>query len=274
MQEKITKSENILDYTMDNKFAFVFFILIFVLISCVLSLIQKNEYSSTAKILIIQEQNQNLDAYIASKASESISKTLKDAILSSSFRNSVLSEYSDESAYNFIGEKKKRKQWQKSVDAKIIPNTSILQIKTYDVSSFNSEKLLNNIISVLLEKHRDYHGGGDSIRLQIVDTPITSTYPVRPNWIVNLFMSFVLAIFFNISFIMLFPNRFSKFDATLNNFFSSKHKKAKQYGKVTLVFNQNTQIDESNNIIHSEKKINGNEEIDFNEFRKRIIERK
>ncbi len=270
--EKITKSENILDYTMENKFAFVFFVLIFILISCILSVLQKSEHSSTARVLIIQEQNQNLDAYIASKASESISKTLKDAIMSSSFRNNVLSQYPEETVFNFVGEQKKRKAWQKAVDVKIIPNTSILQIKTYNKSPLYSEKLANNVISVLLEKHREYHGGGESIRLQIVDSPVTSTYPVRPNWIINLFMSFILAIFFNISFIMLFPNRFSKFDATLNNFFSSRDKAVKKYGKVSLVFNQNTQIDENNNATHSDKAIS--QEMDFEEFRKRIIDRK
>lgn len=282
MKEKmLTKSESVLNFSIQNKFVFVFFILIFIFISSFLTAFQKMEYSSTARILVIQNQQMQLDAYIASKASEAITKNISDAILSSSFRGQVIEKYSDTPFVFYVNEKQKRNYWKKQIDVKIIPNTAILEIKVYNESAFNAEKHLNNIINTLLETHKDYHGAGDLIKLQIIDNPVTSTYPVRPNWFVNILMSLILAIFFNISFMMLFPNKYTNFDANLNNFFNSNHKKAKINQKIKLVFNQNTEIIEDNNK-DIEKTISNNQnlenqnknisdDIDFEELRKRLL---
>ncbi|HNZ86596.1 MAG TPA: hypothetical protein PLD95_03195 [bacterium] len=278
MKEKITtKSESVLNFSLQNKFAFVFFVLIFILISCILTVFQKIEYSSTAKILIIQNQQMQMDAYIASKASEAISKNISDAILSSSFRNQVIEKYPDTPFKFYASEKQKRNHWKRQVDVKIIPNTSIVQIKVYNESAFEAEKHLNNIINTLFQTHKDYHGAGDLIKLQIIDTPVTSNYPVRPNWFVNIFTSFILAVFFNISFMVLFPNKYTNFDASLNNFFNSSNKKAKTHQKIKLVFNQaeaqenNTENSANNNINNNSQNRNISDNIDFEELRRRLL---
>jgi len=278
MNNKITttKSESILNFSIQNKFVFVFFVLIFILISSVLTAFQKMEYSSMAKVLVIQNQQMQMDAYIASKSSEAITKNLSDAILSSSFRSKVIEKYPDTPFVFYASEKQKRNYWKKQIDVKIIPNTSILEIKTYNESSFDSEKFLNNIVSTLFETHHDYHGAADLIKLQIIDNPVTSNYPVRPNWFVNIFMSLILAIFFNISFMMLFPNKYTNFDVILNNFFNSDHKKIKTNQKIKLVFNQ-TEIEqekmESENLNMDSQSKNITDNIDFEELRKRLLNR-
>ncbi|HNV97076.1 MAG TPA: Wzz/FepE/Etk N-terminal domain-containing protein [bacterium] len=278
MNNKITttKSESILNFSIQNKFVFVFFVLIFILISSILTAFQKMEYSSTAKVLVIQNQQMQMDAYIASKSSEAITKNLSDAILSSSFRAKVIEKYPDTPFVFYASEKQKRNYWKKQIDVKIIPNTSILEIKTYNESAFNAEKFLNNVVSTLFEYHKDYHGAGDLIKLQIIDNPVTSNYPVRPNWFVNLFMSLMLAIFFNISFMMLFPNKYTNFDVSLNNFFNSDHKRIKTNQKIKLVFNQaeiEQEMVESENLNMDSQSKNITDNIDFDELRKRLLNR-
>ena len=128
----------------------------------------------------------------------------------------------------------------------------------------------------MFEYHKDYHGAGDLIKLQIIDNPVTSNYPVRPNWFVNLFMSLILAIFFNISFMMLFPNKYTNFDVSLNNFFNSDHKRIKTNQKIKLVFNQ-AEIEqervESENLNMDSQSKNITDNIDFDELRKRLLNR-
>ncbi len=218
MNKNLTKSENIIDALVKNRIVVFLIILAFLLIASVLTSLQKKQYSSTAQVLIIQEQGNKMDAYLASKASESVAKDLKEAIFTSSFRSKVLTSFTDSDLNLPHNEKDRRKTWLKTIDVKIIPNTSILELTTYHQSAFQAEKLLNKILSTLLENHQLYHGGGDSIRLKIINDPLTSIHPVKPNWFLNLFLSLVLALFFVITLLSLFPNKIS----VLNNKFKQK----------------------------------------------------
>ena len=214
---KLTKTEDIINNLIKNKLIVLLIIFLFLFMTVLFTGWQRKEYSSNAQILIIQEQEQKMDAYLASKSSESLAKNLKKAILTSSFRNKVLEDLSDIDSNIFQSEKNRRKEWIRFVDVKIISNTSILEITTYHQSAFQSERILNKILSTLVNNHQLYHGGGDDIRLEIINDPLTSTHPIRPNWALNLFLGFVLSIFFIITLLVLFPNKIY--------FFSKKLKK-------------------------------------------------
>ena len=212
---KLTKPENIIDDIIKNKLIVFLIIFSFFLIAVFLTALQKKEYSSTSQVLIIQEQENKMDAYLASKSSEALAKNLKKAILTSSFRNKVLEDMNDLDLSISKSEKSRRKKWLKTVNVKIVPNTSILEIKSYHSSAFQSEKILNKILKTLLENHQLYHGGGDDIRLEIINNPLTSNYTTRPNWLLNLFLSLILAVFFIITLLVLFPNKVNFFDRKL-----------------------------------------------------------
>lgn len=237
-----TKTENIISSMIKNKFLVLIIVFAFLFLSIILTGLQKSEYSSEAKILIIQEQGQTLDAYIASKASESVAKNLKQAITSSSFRNKVLeNSYGVDFGLSNKNEKSRRKEWQKTVDVKIIPNTSIMQIKVFNNSKIEAEKLLNTVMDMLIQNHKSYHGGGDLIKLQTVDYPLTSNNPVRPNWFLNIGVSLVLALFFAASLCSFLPNKISGFKDLL-------FKKNKQESNIEIkkVFESNTVVERVN----------------------------
>lgn len=280
----LTKSENIIDTMIKNKLTIALIVFVFLAISIFLTGFQKREYSSQSQILIIQEQGQKLDAYIAEKASESIAKNLKKAINSSSFRNRAL-EASPEIDFGLSNkdEKTRRKEWQKIIEVKVIPNTSILEITAYNSSPFQAEKLMNNINAALFQYHKEYHGGGDEIKLQIVDYPLTSRHATRPNWILNIILSFILAMFFSASFCSLFPNKVSK----INNALLTKDKKngSDQKNEIKKVFNNNenqnynTSIDPTSNEIkdyntsansNPQEVANPNHKVNISEFLDKI----
>ncbi len=219
MEKELTTTENILDQILRNKILTFLVIIVFLLISLFLNLIQKKEYSSTAQILIIQEQGKNLDAYIATKSAEALSDNLKKALESSSFKNAVLGRYPDLNINLKGTEKNKRKEWEKIVQVKIIPNTAILEISTYQELPFSAEKLLNNILETLFTEHQKYHGGGFNVRLEIIDKPLTSLRPVRPNIFLNLFLSLFLGLFFTITLLILFPNKSEKINQNIKKWF-------------------------------------------------------
>lgn len=226
--DNLTKTENIIDKIVENKLVILLIVFIFLFISIFLTALQKKEYSSYSQVLIIQEQGQQMDAYIAAKASESLAKNLKKAISTSSFRNKVLENSSDIELNKFQSEKRRRKEWIRTIDVKILPNSSILEIICYHTSAFQVEKLLNNVLKTLLENHQNYHGGRDNIRLEIINYPLTSINPTRPNWFLNLGLSLILAIFFIITLFILFPHKIQK----INKYFKKGSKIKKVYKKV------------------------------------------
>ncbi len=229
----ITRTENLIDKIVESKYFVLFVISIFLVVSIILTSLQKKEYSSQARVLIIQDQEQKIDAYIASKASESIAKNLKKALSSSSFRNKVLENFSDANTnFSNSSEKARRKQWIKTLNVKLLPNSSILEITAYNESPVFSEKLLNNVLLSLLENHQSYHGGGASINLQIIDYPLTSRYAVKPDWVLNLILSIILGLFFSASIISFFPNK----AYNLNYLLYPKKKRAKQIQETKKIF--------------------------------------
>ncbi len=244
MNENLTKTENVIDKMIENKFFVLITIFVFLLLSIIFTGFQKREYSSEAKVLIIQEQSQTIDAYVASKASESIAKDFKKAVESSSFRNTVLeNSFGVDFGLSSNDEKTRRKQWQKTVDVKLLPNTAIIQITTYSVSQTEAEKLLNTIMTSLFQNHKEYHGGGDTIQLQIIDYPLTSKYPTRPNWLLNISLTLALALFLTGSICSLFPNKIEK----MSDLFDSK-KYSKNKPEIKKVFEEARHGDRNNTI--------------------------
>lgn len=246
-ENKLTKSENIIDDLVKNKLIVFLIIFLFLLVAIFLTALQKKEYSSNSQVLIIQEQENKMDAYLASKSAESLAKNLRKAILTSSFRNKVLENMSDLDLNVSKSEKSRRKEWLKTVNVKIIPNTSILEIKSYHSSAFQSEKILNKILNTLLENHQLYHGGGSDIRLEIINNPLTSNRPTRPNWALNLFLSLILAIFFVITLLVLFPNKVNLFDRKL------QRKNYKDRNKIINEKNGNFKVFDYLNTVPKEK---------------------
>lgn len=246
-ENKLTKSENIIDDLVKNKLIVFLIIFLFLLVAIFLTALQKKEYSSNSQVLIIQEQENKMDAYLASKSAESLAKNLRKAILTSSFRNKVLENMSDLDLNVSKSEKSRRKEWLKTVNVKIIPNTSILEIKSYHSSAFQSEKILNKILNTLLENHQLYHGGGSDIRLEIINNPLTSNHPTRPNWALNLFLSLILAIFFVITLLVLFPNKVNLFDRKL------QRKNYKDRNKIINEKNGNFKVFDYLNTVPKEK---------------------
>lgn len=261
----LTKSENILDQIIESKFIVLSIIFVFLIISIFLTSLQKKEYSSNVRVLILQRQEQKLDAYIASKASESLAQNLKKGILTSSFRNKVLEDFD---TLNFSKEEQtRRKEWAKAIDIKIIPNTSILQITCYEETPYQSEKFVSTVLNTLLEYHKEYHGGGDEVELRVIDYPMTSKHPTRPDWLMNIALSILLAIFFVITMIILFPNKIETINTKFKNINSKRKNK-----KIEKVFNieipKNTQHDncennQKNNIFIADERKN---KINLNDY--------
>jgi capsular polysaccharide biosynthesis protein len=179
------------------------FIGVTVVLALIISLLQPFQYEASTKILVIQKQEKNLDAYTATKSAERIGKNLSSIIFTSSFYNEVL-EADKALADKFPQDNiERRKAWEKNIKADVIPETGILEVNVYDVDRQYAAKLVKTISYVLMNKGSEYHGGGSDVELKIVDDVFLSKYPVRPNIILNTSLALVLGFLLGSAFIIL-----------------------------------------------------------------------
>ena len=156
------------------------------------SLTQSFEYASGVKLLVIQGENQGYDSYTAAKSAERFGHTLTEVIYTTSFFDKVMT-----SGFNLVSdfsedEEKKRKEWTQKVEAQMIPQTSILEIKVYDEEKHQAEEYALAIAHVLSTKGNEYYVGDNELVIKTVDAPLTSKYPVRPNIPLNVAASFIV----------------------------------------------------------------------------------
>ena len=151
-----------------------------------LSLQQTPLYASSARILVTQRQTSGMDAYTAARGSEKLAQNLTTIIGTASFFERVLG-----AGFSVVNdfpkeEANRRKVWNAIVKSSVVPSSSILAITVYHKNRDQAERILVAVNTVLISQGTGYLGTGDSVNLQIVDAPLTTTAPVKPNIPMNM----------------------------------------------------------------------------------------
>jgi len=174
-----------------------------VVLALVISIFQPFQYEASTQILIIQKQEQNLDAYTATKSAERIGQNLVSIIDTSSFYNEVINSNPDISNKFPQDAREKRKLWKKNVKADVIPETGILELAVYDTDRNFAAQLVKSIAYVLVDKGAEYHGGGTDVEIKIVDDVFLSKYPARPNILINTVLALIVGILLGSALVVL-----------------------------------------------------------------------
>jgi len=188
-----------------KKMTIFLIVIIFLILALILTIIQPFKYGSSAQILIIQN-SVNPDPYSASKSTEYLSNILAEVTYSNSFFENVLnSGYFIDKSYFGQSVKDQMKIWDKTISAKAVNNSGIISINVYHKDRAQAELIARAAVYTLQTKHNLYHGGGDNVAMKVIDEPITSNYPVKPNLILNFGLALVLGFIFAGVYIYLFP---------------------------------------------------------------------
>jgi len=174
-----------------------------IILTLIISLVQPFQYSASTKILVIQKQESNTDAYTATKSAERIGKNLANIIFTSSFYNEVIESNSNFKNKFSADSIERRKEWEKNIKASVTPETGILEIDVFDTDSDFASQLVKTISYVLVNKGAEYHGGGSNVEIKIVDDVFISKYPVRPNIILNSVLALILGLLLGSAYVIL-----------------------------------------------------------------------
>lgn len=172
------------------------------LLGVLLSFLQPLEYSSTTRLLVTQQLGA-VDAYTASRSAERVAEDLATAVYTSTFFDKTI-ERNDgiDTSYFPSDETRRRNKWSDMIAASVSRSTGFLTIRAYHPDVTQAEEVARGVVEVLMEDGYAYTSGG-SISVQLVDAPLNSRFPVRPNIPVNAFSGFILGGLAGVGYILI-----------------------------------------------------------------------
>lgn len=159
------------------------------LLAGILSFTQPLKYSASIRLLITQKAAFTLDPYTAIRSTELLGENLAQLIKTSSFLDRVLqSGHKIDAGYfrisDNLSERQRRKLWTQTIDAVQVRGTGILEITAYHPRSDEALKLVAASAFLLSTQGSEYVGRDINVRL--VDAPLASRFPVKPNIPLNM----------------------------------------------------------------------------------------
>lgn len=183
-------------------FTVVFIVLI---ITLIVSLVGPLKYGAKSRLLVIQN-TAGTDPYTVSKSNEYLGNLFSQVAYSSSFFDFVLnSNYNIDKNYFSGSYNQQLKLWQKTVQTKTLSDTGIVEIMIYHPDPYQAQQIALAVNDVLINKNSNYQGNGEAIKINIIDQPLVSTYPVKPNLPENLGVALAASLLFSLFYIYLFP---------------------------------------------------------------------
>ncbi len=180
----------------------ILFALFTAVIGAGLSFLFPLRYSAAMRMLIIQKQLSQTDPYTAIRASERISDNLGQIIYTTSFFDKVMgAKFNIDQSVFKSEENKKRKQWREMIGTAVVRDSGMLVVTVYHQDPAQAEQIARAIAFVLTTEGWTYVGGGD-LDVKLVDEPLISKYPVKPNIPANAFMGFILGIIAGTGFVL------------------------------------------------------------------------
>ncbi|MFA5211201.1 MAG: Wzz/FepE/Etk N-terminal domain-containing protein [Patescibacteria group bacterium] len=153
------------------------------------------KYKANSQVYIITQNRYGVDPYTNVKSAEKIGENLIQIIKTTDFYSKVKNENQniDWSYFEKYIEKKKRQEWNKTVNTGMVYGTSVMNIDVYHTSAEEAKKISEAIAKTLVSKAWEYVGG--DVTLKTVNAPIVSSYPVKPNVVINGLIGLFVGIF-------------------------------------------------------------------------------
>lgn len=152
-------------------------------------------YRADTQLLIIPQTRSGVDPYTVVKSAERIGANIAQVVATNDFFTKVHAQPGhriDWSRFENVTERVKRKRWQKTVDASVVYGTGLLTVSAYSVVPDQAIQLADAAGSALVANGSEYVGG--DVIIKIVNGPVATSFPVRPNLIVNVVAGFVVGV--------------------------------------------------------------------------------
>jgi capsular polysaccharide biosynthesis protein len=171
-----------------------------------LSLLSPLKYGAKSRLLVLQDTS-GADAYSLSKSNEYLGNLFAQVVYSSSFYDQVIaSPYNIDRNYFSGNYSQQLKKWRETVSTSTQGDTGIVEINVYHTSTQEAKQIALAINDILINNNQNYHSG-QNIKVNIIDQPLVSSYPVKPNIPYNAATALVASFLISLFYIYIFPER-------------------------------------------------------------------
>lgn len=167
--------------------------LLVALLSAGLTFLFPLEYRADAQVLIISKSSSGIDPYTLVRSAERVGGNVIQVMKTDDFYQKVKAQTNYDIDWNFFenkGEREKRKLWQKTLVPSVVYGTGVLNISTFSTNPDNAVKLAAASADALVSQGWQYVGG--DVTMKIVNNPVATKWPVRPNIAINALLGFVV----------------------------------------------------------------------------------
>lgn len=188
-------------------FTLSLFSLLGLVVSLLVSFVQPLKYSSTVRLLVRQDVGATVDAYTASRSEERIADTLTNVLYTTSFFDRVVDAgFSIDKAYFPAEDYKRRREWGRTVSASVARGSGLLTIAAYHPNVSQAQQIARAVAFVLSQHAKEYASGGN-IEVKLIDAPLDSRWPVKPNLVANGLSGLVLGGLFGVGYVLIQADR-------------------------------------------------------------------
>jgi capsular polysaccharide biosynthesis protein len=231
------------------------------------SLLTPAKYGAQTKILVMQE-GFSADAYTISRNNEYLGKLFSQIIYSSSFYNFVMNDdtYRIDQYYFNGNESEQLKIWRKTISTKTYGDTGIIEINVYHPIASQAKQIALTITNTLRNQGHNYLNN-DNIEINVIDQPIVSDNPIKPNIPYNIIVTLLLSLMIALILIYIFPER--KYDLRL---FKKRRREDKNKRKTIPVKNiRIEEREEKKQDIKNDNQFNSNNSnLDLDEYYRKL----
>jgi len=198
-------TKDFLQLVKKRKMTVISITLIFVIIGLLITLAQPLKYRSKSRLLILQP-NTATDAYAVARSNQYVGGLISEVIYSGSFLDSLnASDFSFNRNYFNSTYKENLKKWKKTVFARSSGDTGIIDIEIYHTNPEEARKISLAVNQLIISGQSPYKFNANQTKISIIDQPIISSFPVKPNIPINLAMSLFFGFMSACSYVYLFP---------------------------------------------------------------------
>lgn len=188
-------------------FTLAMFSLLGLVVSLLVSLVQPLKYSSTVRLLVRQDLGTAVDAYTASRSEERIADTLTSVLYTTTFFDQVMEAgFSIDRAYFPTVDRKRRREWGRTVSASVARGSGLLTVAAYHPNVNQAQQIARAVGFVLTTRAEDYSSGG-SVDVRLIDAPLDSRWPVKPNLVANGISGLALGGLFGVGYVLIQADR-------------------------------------------------------------------
>jgi len=186
---------------------FFIFFLTFLIIGAAITGLQSFKYGTKSKLLVIQKGGSGVDPFAVSRSVEYLSGLFSQVVYSNSFFEAVVKSegYNIDANYFTNDSTKQMKIWRRTVSAKSLENTGIINISVYHPDPYQAKQIALAVNNVLMTQNYRYQGLGESVEVSVLDQPIVSNYPIKPNLLINLAVIIFGSLAAGFIYIYIFP---------------------------------------------------------------------